>query len=486
MAENPSYDFASRDYANIRQDLLRRATSVVPEWTDRDPADFATAMVELWAYMGDIFHFYIDQAAREAFVDTATKKDSVMALANLFDYTPRFRFPASGTVTVANSTGTLTEMPQYTTLTGSYDDTLYTFYTTTAASVPGYTNIEVPVVEGRVIENELLTNSANGTIGQRYALTDTNAIPSTVRVFVTDQNSAASTAVEWEQVDHVNTVAVNRAAFSVYPSSTGELEVVFGNRLSGRIPSTGSTITATYSVCSGAAGNLPANSISSFYLNPPAGLGVASSTALTGGSDSESVDSIKKSLKATIRTQDRIVTLQDFKDSALLVTGVYKAMASYTGGSVSIFAMPYINSYTSYTLASASVSAAVQADILSAIQPRALLGVTVTVSPTVTIHRAEITANIHVNDKYRAYLVKAAVDNALTGLFELPNLDFGQDVKLSEVYRTCMTVEGVDYVDGVTLQIYSGTSGTTAASVGPTNFLRKGTFTFTTTGGMTT
>lgn len=486
MAENPSYDFASRDYANIRQDLLARASRAVPEWTDRDPSDFATAMVELWAYMGDVFHFYIDQAAREAFVNTATKRDSVMAFANLFDYTPRFRTPATGIVTFSNSTGASVSIPQYTTLSGVYNDTLYTFYTTTAASATGYTDVIVDVSEGKIVENEVLTSSATGAVGQRYALSDTNAVPSSVRVFVTDQNSAASTAIEWEQVDHVNTVTINRAAFSVYPNSSGELEVVFGNRLSGRIPAVGSTITATYAVCTGAAGNVPANTVKAFKSTGVSGVSVGSSTDFTGGSDAESVDSIKQSLRATIRSQDRIVTLQDFKDACALVPGVYKSVAAFTGGSVTVYPFPYIDNYTSYASASASVSATVQANILSVIQPKALLGVTVVVAPSVTIHRANITLTIYVNEKYRAYLVKAAVENALNGLFELSNLDFGKDIKIADVYKTCMTVEGVDYVVVDPIQTYSGTSGTTAASVGPTNFIRKGTFTLTTSGGIPT
>jgi len=484
MAENPSYDFASRDYANIRQDLMARASRAVPEWTDRDPSDFATAMVELWAYMGDIFHFYIDQAAQEAFVNTATKRDSVMALANLFDYTPRFRYPAVGTVDILNNTDTEIALPQYTKFSGSYNDTFYTFYSTSAASIPAYTTISVELLEGRVIENELLTSSSNGSIGQRYTLSDTDAIPASVRVFVSDQGTSASSATEWEQVEHVNTVTINRAAFSVYPSSTGEVEVAFGNRLSGRIPPSGSTITSTYSVCSGAAGNVPEETVTSFYSNAPLGLAVGYSSSFTGGSDAESVDSIKKSLKSTIRTQERVVTLQDFKDYALLVTGVYKAVASYTSGSVTIYPFPYIDTYTSYASASASVSTAVQAEILSTIQPKALLGVTVTVAPSVTIRRAVLSINLYVNEKYRNSLVQKAVENALDGLFELSNLDFGKDIKAAEIYRTCMLVEGVDYIVLNSLNIYSGTSGTTAASVGPTNFLRKGSYTIAASGGM--
>ena len=59
----PGFDFASRDYENIRRDLLIRAERVLPDWTDRDPSDFTMLLVDLWAYMGDIMHYYIDRVS---------------------------------------------------------------------------------------------------------------------------------------------------------------------------------------------------------------------------------------------------------------------------------------------------------------------------------------------------------------------------------------------------------------------------------------
>ena len=100
--ERPGFDFASRDYSNIRRDLLARAERTVPEWTDRDPSDFSMVLVDMWAYMGDILHYYIDRAAGESFLDTATQKESVLALANLFDYKPRNRTAARATVYVSS------------------------------------------------------------------------------------------------------------------------------------------------------------------------------------------------------------------------------------------------------------------------------------------------------------------------------------------------------------------------------------------------
>lgn len=495
MADKPTYDFASRDYSNIRRDLMARASRAVPEWTDRDPSDFATAMVDLWAYMGDIFHYYIDWSAQEAFLDTATQKESVMGFANLFDYTPRFRYPATGYVQVTNSGSASVTLPQYgTSFSGKYDDTLITCYPAADTVIEANTSTQVPVVEGKIIglvgalpltagsvTGEVLTSSAGGTIGQRYALANTTVVPETVRVFVLEDGN---TPTEWTRVTNVNSVAINQAAFSVYPSSTGEFEVVFGNRLSGRIPPTGSQIIAVYATCTGSAGNVPAGSFTGFYSAPPSGLSVTGSSALTSGYDSESVDSVKKSLKSVIKTRDRFVTLQDFQLAASRVDGVAKAVASYNSGTVTIHAMPPIGGYTSYAAFSASVPAAVASDIVDTLTAGALLGVTVATS-AVTIHKVNITATVYVNPNYRNSMVLTDVQTALDSLFDLSALEIGTAVPIGDVYRTAMSVSGVDYITVSTYEIRNS-ANSVVTSLGATEMLKKGTFTLTATGGVTT
>ena len=61
-----AFDYTSRDYNSIRADLLARASEVLPEWTSRDSSDFGILFVDLVAYMGDIFHYYLDEAAKES------------------------------------------------------------------------------------------------------------------------------------------------------------------------------------------------------------------------------------------------------------------------------------------------------------------------------------------------------------------------------------------------------------------------------------
>ena len=61
----------------------------MPEWeTAGEASDFGTLLLELFAYMGDVMHFYIDRTASEAFLGTAVRRQSVMYIADMMGYRP--------------------------------------------------------------------------------------------------------------------------------------------------------------------------------------------------------------------------------------------------------------------------------------------------------------------------------------------------------------------------------------------------------------
>jgi hypothetical protein len=247
------------------------------------------------------------------------------------------------------------------------------------------------------------------------------------------------------------------------------------------VPSTNSKITATYTVTSGADGNIPQNKITSFrsYIEP--GIAITGSSAATGGSSGESIESIKASLKATIKSQDRAVTINDFVDLALRIPGIFLATAKYEpsisgGGSVTIYGMPYISDYQSFTSNTVSVLADVQEQIVNNIQPVSMLGVYVAAATSITLVPKTITATIYVDDSYVASSVKRAVEDALNILFDLGSLTFGEDLRIGDVYKTIHDVEGVLYA---TVSL-SGSAPTN------TQLIRKGSFILETSGGITT
>src|SRR5947209_11744946 len=60
--------------------------------------DYQTMFIEVWAYLADILTFYQERIANEAFIGTATQRESLLQLARLIDYHPSPGAAASGLV----------------------------------------------------------------------------------------------------------------------------------------------------------------------------------------------------------------------------------------------------------------------------------------------------------------------------------------------------------------------------------------------------
>lgn len=469
----PGFDFASRDYENIRRDLLARAARVLPEWTDRDPSDFTMMLVDLWAYMGDILHYYVDRAAGEAFLETATQKESILALANLFDYTPRNRTPARVSVYIGNSSSASVTITSGTLFIGEGADANYEFYSTSDVVVGAGQTGTVQCLEGTRYPEETLTNSATGQIGQVYTISNSKVIPSSVRVFVYEDGV---TPTEWTQVSNINAVPTSVSGFSVYTTTEGFTSIRFGNRVSGRVPPVGVRITVSYNTTNGQAANIGQNKILGFKFNTLNGVAVTGSSPGIGGSDGESLDSIKRSIKAAIQTQSRAVTLQDYVDLSLQISGVYKAVGAYnpTTATVSVYTIPYIANYESYTSNTITVDSTTALVVAGTLQQLSMLGVTVAAPTTITVRPKSIAGTIYITNGYEAAAVKRIVESAIDGLFSIESVEFGKDIRIGDVYRTIHSIEGVDYA---TITV----TGTAPSNV---EIIRKGNVTFTTVGGI--
>lgn len=57
-------------------------------WREGLDSDYQTIFVELWAYLADVLTFYQERIANEAFLGSATQRDSLLRLVNLIDYHP--------------------------------------------------------------------------------------------------------------------------------------------------------------------------------------------------------------------------------------------------------------------------------------------------------------------------------------------------------------------------------------------------------------
>jgi Baseplate J-like protein len=452
----PSIDYTSRDYASILSDMTNLIPNIAPYWTNRDPADFGIALLELFAYMGDILNYYIDISANEALINTATQRDTVLQLADLVGYTPTnatastvtLKFTNANTSTV-NSVGVVNgviTIPAYTRVSTSAvansTTTQIFFETTSALTLNPSTNSTVSAIQGYTTSDTL--PSSSGAPYQFYALSTPSVINNSISVSVN--------GVPYQQVNYLIDYSGDAAVFSIKTDANNYTYIQFGDGISGRIPPTGSPIIATYRVGGGAVGNVAASTIKYITNFPglsqiPVGLSVINdSTPATGGSDPESTDSIRINAPLSIRSINRAVSIADYANLAVQVTGVSKATASASVYSaVTLYVCPSgdpgvgADNYTPSPVFNNTVN-----NVNLYLVNKAPANTTVVYQPP-TYVGVYIMISITVSPQYSQSSVITSVTNAINSLFYIDNVTFGDTIAVSDVYNAISNVEGVAY-----------------------------------------
>jgi len=92
-------DFESYDFETLRQSMISYLRSYYPEdFNDFLESSEYVALIDLIAFLGQSLAFRTDLNARENFLDTAQRRDSVLKLARLISYNPSRNINSSGLV----------------------------------------------------------------------------------------------------------------------------------------------------------------------------------------------------------------------------------------------------------------------------------------------------------------------------------------------------------------------------------------------------
>jgi len=96
-------DFQSYDYETLRKSFIDYLRVYYPEtYNDYIESSEFIALLDVMAFMGQGLAFRNDLNARENFIDTAERRDSVVKLANLVSYTPKRNLEAQGLLKVTS------------------------------------------------------------------------------------------------------------------------------------------------------------------------------------------------------------------------------------------------------------------------------------------------------------------------------------------------------------------------------------------------
>jgi Baseplate J-like protein len=458
MASNnyvPSVDYSSRDYTSILADMTTLIPNFSPSWTNRDPADFGMTLLELFAYMGDLLNYYIDRAANEAFITTATQRQSVLELAKMLGYTPTDASAATVTLTFQNSTGSDVTLPALTQVATSLIANATTaqvvFETDAAVTIPAKSgaingSVTVTATQGETISNEIIGVS-DGTASQTFVLFNKSVISNSIKINVS--------GVNYEQVQYLIDANSYSPVFSTLTNTEGVTYITFGDSVSGRIPPNGAQIYATYRVGGGIIGNVASNNIK-YVINVPGGtipagvtvanqdISISGDGAATGGAEAETTDSIRINAQLSIRSINRAVSLSDYAYLTVQVAGVSKAIATadvYT--SVTLYIAPVGDpGVAADNVTPTTVFNNVATKVLDYLIDKAPANTTITFQPPKYVG-VKLEVALTVAPQYRQSAVTNAVKSALTNLFAYDNVVFNDSIYISDVYNAINSVEGI-------------------------------------------
>ena len=330
----PYTQVANLDFNAIKTSLKEymRAQS---DFTDYDFEGSALAtLIDTLAYNTYYTAFNTNMVVNELFIDSATLRDNVVALAKQLGYRPKsatapvayisfnvnYTNPTSDTELILKSgTGFVT----------TYDNTQYQYITVEDVKgqvindVATFTN--VPILEGTQVINTFTVSSVSKS--QRFILDNRNIDTNTVKVKV--YPSGGSFNEPYLLADNILGVDGTSKVFFIDEIEDERYEILMGDGVLGKKLDNNTRIEVSYLTTSGPDSNGVKSFIFSGVVENPNGVSpnafdvvVSSVTPSAGGEEIESTAKIKYTAPKAYGTQDRAVTAQDYE---AIVRQVYPA-----------------------------------------------------------------------------------------------------------------------------------------------------------------
>lgn len=168
--------------------------------------------------------------------------------------------------------------------------------------------------------------TSQGIPSAEFTIPDPGVIDQTVKVYTREGGQA----IVWSKVDKMSLASPTQSVFTTYVDDQDYTHVLFGDNASGRIPPTNVEIYVDYRYGVGSKGNnIGVNALTTINDDYVSSLGVTVTNQFSpvGGTDVETVESMRYSIPRAAALKQRAVTLDDFVNLALQVPGITKAVA---------------------------------------------------------------------------------------------------------------------------------------------------------------
>jgi len=455
----PSVDYTSRDFDSLRARLISLIQSVFPDWTDFEVAGFGNVLLEMYAFVGDVLTFYLDNQARESRLGTATQRKNVIALARMLGYRLHGAQAATAEVEISLTrpptadvtipAGTIVRTQE---VTEPLRFQLLSDVTFPADQDPPHTT---GIVEHSKTYTQLF--DARGLANQDLVLDHTPYLDGSAAV--------SATSGSYTERESLLGSGPNDRHFMVLVDQSDRATIRFGDGASGA-PPTG-TISVTYKTGGGAGGNVDARRlvvIEGVFNDDhgrPVQVSVTNPLPASGGGDRQRVASARLLAPESLRALTRTVAREDFEIHARQVPGVARALMLTSNEDLSI----QENAGVLYVVPTSggAPTTALKNNVLRMVTEDYPCTLTFQVSVLSPVYRSvDVEARVYLRQGFDPAAVRERIKAGLAEMFRVsgpdgtpnPRVDFGFNIKdvegnpsgeitWSDVFNVIRDTEGV-------------------------------------------
>jgi len=417
------------------------------EFTDYDfEGSGINALLDVLAYNTHYLAMNVNMAANEMFLDSASIRSTVVSHAKTLGYTPSSARAPSATVNVTlNNFGALTTatIPSNTVFTSTIDDVSYQFRTiaeftaTVTNGVLSFSNI--PIYEGTMVKNRYVVDTKN--VDQKFKLTNNRADTTTLTVKVFPDASSSSFTT-FNLATDITQVGSNSNVYFLQEGDGGMFEIYFGDGIVGKAVSDNNIVVLEYIVTNKTKANGAKNFTTAATISGITDVTTATVSVASGGSEPESIQSIKLNAPLDYAAQGRAVTPEDYKSIIPKVYPNTKSVQVWGGedNSTSVFGRVYI----SLVPTSGSITASAKETIISDLKNTyTIASVTpVIVDPITTFIRLNVVFKY--NSKQTTKTSETLVSNVRAAL---TNYDTNNLQKFDNIFRHSQVTGVIDDTD---------------------------------------
>lgn len=409
--------------------------------TDYSEGNILIIILSLFAAIAEVLHYYVDNMARETFLPTARRYDSVVKHGALVDYHARAAIAATVDVILSrsitgNSIGAKLTIPQGTLFTDSSGNSWLS-----ARDVTWYSNVttcKVPIIQHERYTASALNNMVIPT-GDRVIL-NLGTLPNG-KYYEQGSMSLQIGGETWVLVDTFAKSKPTDKHFMVSVDESLSPYIMFGDGTFGKKPAAGAKITnVVFYLTNGTQGNVKSNTITSVpsvISSSITDATVSNAYDAGGGSNYENFTMLKEHIPLSVKTLGVAITKEDFESLAMLVDGVNQAKADYEcGRKLTVYISPDGGAVASSELINR---------VYNLLSQRAPMTTWLKVK---SAGKVQIILEMEVTGKksYKTAEIQTQILTALYNAYSPEQAQIGGSVRLSDIYALIDNLSTVDYL----------------------------------------